>query len=738
MRNGLVRPLISCGLAFLSACGGGSDEPLELAWNQGDTWHLGTTYRLADTHGETGAVGLDGGKVARGELWSDEVVWTFQVVEDDVVPGRGDVLADFAKGPAGDFRALDVVRAWVDPGLNDPDAELVEADPVVYLVFTSQRQRLVGVASYSWENGERVERAWSSKQNGRSWAPLSQSMLTAAPTYLAPFGVRVQNGERKLENGHWLATEAVDESTVDAVYDDEIGGGVVASRYELDKPWPVWTVSDNAEIRLLTDKDVNGRRRRAGGAAPEDYDFRKGLEASLDIDAALELSKGQLSGETESFGAPDGYQPWNGSWWPQSQGALVFGYDGRATISDRLQADIDPIKKEMDGLNESLTTLTKGTPDYDAKLKVYQEKQTELVNKLVAFYDGILADLDGGKLRVEGGRLVHQDGWSYDLDELSPMDKAALALYLDGKTYPNPFYGPAWELLNHYSPAGGSWWGHCNGWSAAAILNFEPTQDAVNTIAGVEFRFTPADQKGLLSETHYSTYSHFFGSRYYKEGDDRADLTPAAFHRIINFYLRDQQVPLVFDTDSGEQVWNFPAYGATVEIAEQGGGGGTKINVNTATLAELVTINGIGTSLATRIIAYRESVGAFQSVDELLKVRGIGQGTLDKIRNAVTVDVSRRTFSVIATVEFATDGVSEDHVDNGSPAAAGFTEVYGYTLVTDENGLVLEGTWDDVEKHPDFAWVPYGNPTTASGSENGYLSHGALIDALGQDPSRLN
>ena len=81
--------------------------------------------------------------------------------------------------------------------------------------------------------------------------------------------------------------------------------------------------------------------------------------------------------------------------------------------------------------------------------------------------------------------------------------------------------------------------------------------------------------------------------------------------------------------------------------------------------------------------------------------------------------------------------MSEDHVDNGSPGAHGFTNRYDYELVTDADGLVLEGTWDDIDKHPDFAWIPYGNATEANGSENGYLPHGALIEALGNDLSRL-
>jgi hypothetical protein len=56
--------------------------------------------------------------------------------------------------------------------------------------------------------------------------------------------------------------------------------------------------------------------------------------------------------------------------------------------------------------------------------------------------------------------------------------------------------------------------------------------------------------------------------------------------------------------------------------------------------------------------------------------------------------------------------------------------------VTDANGLVLRGSWNDDGKHPDFAWIPYSNPTYPSGSENPYLTMTSLTGALGVDLTR--
>jgi competence protein ComEA len=61
------------------------------------------------------------------------------------------------------------------------------------------------------------------------------------------------------------------------------------------------------------------------------------------------------------------------------------------------------------------------------------------------------------------------------------------------------------------------------------------------------------------------------------------------------------------------------------------------IDLNSATAEQLEAIPGIGPVLAQRIIEYRQMRGRFQSVDELLEVRGIGPKRLESMRPYVTV-----------------------------------------------------------------------------------------------------
>jgi competence protein ComEA len=64
---------------------------------------------------------------------------------------------------------------------------------------------------------------------------------------------------------------------------------------------------------------------------------------------------------------------------------------------------------------------------------------------------------------------------------------------------------------------------------------------------------------------------------------------------------------------------------------------GDLINLNTATLEQLDSLPGVGPAIAQRIIDYRESVGSFKGVEEITEVSGIGEATLAKIKDLITV-----------------------------------------------------------------------------------------------------
>lgn len=62
-----------------------------------------------------------------------------------------------------------------------------------------------------------------------------------------------------------------------------------------------------------------------------------------------------------------------------------------------------------------------------------------------------------------------------------------------------------------------------------------------------------------------------------------------------------------------------------------------KLDINTADAADLQELNGIGEVRAQAIISYRESYGAFQSIEEIKQVDGIKDGVFDKIKDEISV-----------------------------------------------------------------------------------------------------
>ena len=67
-----------------------------------------------------------------------------------------------------------------------------------------------------------------------------------------------------------------------------------------------------------------------------------------------------------------------------------------------------------------------------------------------------------------------------------------------------------------------------------------------------------------------------------------------------------------------------------------------QINLNTATIDELVLLRGIGKARAKRIVEYRKQNGPFASIDELIKVQGVSRRIIEDIQGLVTVGEPRQ------------------------------------------------------------------------------------------------
>jgi len=72
------------------------------------------------------------------------------------------------------------------------------------------------------------------------------------------------------------------------------------------------------------------------------------------------------------------------------------------------------------------------------------------------------------------------------------------------------------------------------------------------------------------------------------------------------------------------------------------------VDINTATQAELETLQGIGPAKAKAIIEYREKNGSFASAEGLAAVAGIGPGTMKQLGDSITVGNPQTTETTAA------------------------------------------------------------------------------------------
>lgn len=99
-----------------------------------------------------------------------------------------------------------------------------------------------------------------------------------------------------------------------------------------------------------------------------------------------------------------------------------------------------------------------------------------------------------------------------------------------------------------------------------------------------------------------------------------------------------QEAVNLADWVSDGQKLYFPTADEALEESEaQADAAAGLININTADVAALCTLPGIGESRAQDIIAYREANGGFESCEDIMKVSGIKTAAYEKIRDKITV-----------------------------------------------------------------------------------------------------
>lgn len=161
-------------------------------------------------------------------------------------------------------------------------------------------------------------------------------------------------------------------------------------------------------------------------------------------------------------------------------------------------------------------------------------------------------------------------GWR-DPKKLGATDKydVAYRAYLKEKGENPENHQPAtsWERVFH-GPGlvdVASWWGHCNGWAAAALMIPEP-REAI-TLYGVTFEVR--DLKALFSEAWMEFTGDFVGGRVHNEGEtntsDFWDIVPAQFHLMLTNVLGRQNRGIIIDRHTGHEVWNQPLVAYEIE-----------------------------------------------------------------------------------------------------------------------------------------------------------------------------
>lgn len=167
-------------------------------------------------------------------------------------------------------------------------------------------------------------------------------------------------------------------------------------------------------------------------------------------------------------------------------------------------------------------------------------------------------------------------------------------------------------------------------------------EHTVKTVESWEQSMVDADTEGRSAEVVVYIYGAVAspgvytlpdGSRMYELIEAAGGLLEEADNRVLNQaeVLRDGQQVVVY---TKEEAVDLPVPDSG---AGKSGSNGKKVNLNTASAEELMTLSGIGEARAQAIIAYREQHGGFRSIEEIMEIEGIKEKLFEKIREQIEI-----------------------------------------------------------------------------------------------------
>ena len=203
----------------------------------------------------------------------------------------------------------------------------------------------------------------------------------------------------------------------------------------------------------------------------------------------------------------------------------------------------------------------------------------------------------------------------------------------------------------------------CGSLSRGNTVELEPVTASVETQAGEEAPSsgqTPAPEKESEPETLSVWVVHICGAvnrpgvYTFPEGSRVCDAVEAAgglseeaaANSLNQAALLSDGLQIVVPTEeeleglssrtASSGVFSSGIYSADGVQSAAGSGDGL-VNINTASLEELMTLPGIGQTRAEAIVTYRQERGSFQTIEDIMKVDGIKEGSFEKLKEKITV-----------------------------------------------------------------------------------------------------